>query len=67
MSYQKQNLKVDTRVMFKSTGSILDGLTGTVLAKLVNAYLTDDYIIGYDTPVEGQKAVLITEACLQPI
>jgi hypothetical protein len=67
MAYQKQNLSVDSRIKFKATGGSLDEQTGTVLAKITNAYLTDDYIIAYDVPVNGQKAILITEACLQPI
>lgn len=67
MAYQKQNLEVDTRIEFKATGGSLDGQTGTVLAKLVNLCLTDDYIIAYDVPVNGQKAILISEACLNPI
>ena len=65
MTYQKKNFKVDDRVTFVQVGGDLEGITGTVLAHLVTHSITDDYIIGFDAPVHGQNAILISEACLE--
>lgn len=65
--YSKKHLNVDERVVFLYTKSTLDEHTGTILAKLPTHQITDDYIVMYDSPVNGQKAILITEACLERI
>jgi hypothetical protein len=69
MAYQKKLFPVDARVRINNTASPLDGKTGTVLARLGSPYspslVTDDYIVMYDEPVEGNRALVITEACLE--
>ena len=65
MAYEKKNFKVDDRVTFVKIEGDLAGLTGTVLAHMPTHSITDDYIVGFDTPVSGQKAIVITEACLE--
>jgi hypothetical protein len=67
MTYNKKNFNVDDRVVIVATNGILDGMTGSVLAKMATPSITDDYIVAYDLPVNGQKALVITEACLEAV
>lgn len=67
MAYTKKQFNVDDRVKVIATMGPLDGHTGTILTKLATESITDDYIVAYDVPVNGQKALLITEACLEVI
>lgn len=63
----KQNLAADQRVvMGRTTSPLLDGKSGTILGKsFENA--CDIYIVLLDEPIDGQKAIVMTEACLCPI
>lgn len=63
----KQNLQVDQRVVLGRTSSpLLDGKGGTILGQSIDdAY--DAYIVLLDEPIEGQKPIVMTEACLCPI
>lgn len=65
MAYTKKNFKVDDRITFVNFQGDIVGTQGTILAHLPTHYITDDYIVMYDQPVNGQKAILITEACLE--
>lgn len=65
MAYTKKNLQVNSRVTIQHTNSQLDNLSVLVLAHLKTSGITDDYIVGYDKPVDGQMALIITEACLE--
>lgn len=63
----KQNIAVGHRVvMGRTTSPELDGHFGTILGK-TNDNICDHYIVLLDTPVGGQKAINLTEACICPV
>lgn len=60
----KQMLNVDDNVIIGRTASELDGICGVILGKSFEHPEADVYIVLLDKPYNGQKAVILTEACL---
>ena len=65
----KQNLPVDTRVIIGAVpaGDALENATGVILGTYFTDPVVDHYIVLLDKPIEGKKAIGITESCLCPI
>jgi hypothetical protein len=63
-----KNLCVDDRVVVVDTSDInLDGImTGTVLGTSFN-FIHKSHIVLLDSPYNGEKAISITEACLEKL
>ena len=62
-----KGFKVDDRVYFTDTSDPkLDGLTGTILGTSFD-FVHKSHIVLLDTSYLGEKAISITEACLEKI
>jgi len=60
-------LKTDSRVEFHSTGSVLDGMTGSVVGISSEFATGNVWIVGLDKPLPDRKAVVMTDACLKSL
>lgn len=67
LGYVSKNLQVFERVAFCNTDSDLDGKEGQILGNLGGFYAPFTHIVMVDEMYNGQKAILMTEACLNRI
>lgn len=62
-----KGLKVDDRVVLVDTGSNADGATGVILGTSFD-HIFKSHIVLLDSPINnGEKAISITEACLERV
>lgn len=66
MSRLNKNFSLDQRVSLQWPGTEIDGLTGSILG-CASRHIVDFYIVLLDTPLPGDRAIVLPEGCIEPI